>query len=56
MQVEFTTIYVFTRGPSTATLALIKVNEVGQNQPNYSKEKTIQNWCDFLGKSVSVNM
>ena len=37
------------RGPWTATLALIEVNEIAQNQKTFLPAKNIQNLCNFLG-------
>ena len=41
--------YNYTRGPWAATLALIKVDEIGQNQQTSLNAKNIQNWWNFLG-------
>ena len=45
--------YNYTRGPWAATLALIKVDEIGQNQQTSLNAKNIQNWWNFLGRGTA---
>ena len=54
---ETTLNCTFTRGPWTATLALIKVDESTKLKRIFLHAKNSQNWCNFLGiGTVSVHM